>query len=197
MERSFDLLEHFPDRWRDLKEIQAICNSDLKPVNGHDEHTLPHLWKCLENELNNVFILPYGDKPGADADACSRWESILGIFPPNDDTLEDRQFRIYTKLIQTLPYSYKNVQKMLDDLVGNENYKMTRDVGKKTLDVKVSLGGDFEKRADSITDLLDNIVPANIILNIKIAYTTYDNMSAYTHEELSAYTHKEITTTEM
>lgn len=197
MERSFDLLEYMPDRWRELIEVQAICQSDVLPADGDDRHTIPHLWDCMDQELNNMFIVPYGDMGGADAYACSRWEGLLGIRPADNATLEDRQFVIYTKLMRSLPYSFRNVQRILNDLVGEGNYTMTRDVGAKTLFIKVALGGDFLGRADAIAELLDNIVPANMLLNIKIAYTTHADMSKYTHEELSVYTHNEIKTTEM
>ena len=75
MERSFNLLEHFPDRWRSLLEVQAICDSDLVPVDGDDKHTIPHLWKCMDTELNNAFIVPYDTKPGADEYTCSRYRT--------------------------------------------------------------------------------------------------------------------------
>lgn len=195
MERSFDLLKHYPDRWRELKEIQAICDSDLLPVDEVDVHTLPHLWRCMDAELDNVFILPYGDSEGADEYACSRWEQMLGIVPANDMTLDDRQFNIYTKLYQNTPYSIGKLREMLDYLVGETDYTLTRDVANKTICVRLSLGSRF--KADTVQDLLDKIVPADMILNISVAYTTHDNMSKYTHDDLSAYTHTEIKITEM
>lgn len=195
MAKSFDLLKHYPDRWRELKEIQAICNSDLLPVDEQDVHTLPHLWKCMDAELNNGFILPYGDMEGADEYACSRWEKMLGIVPANDMTLDDRQFNIYTKLYQDTPYSIGKLREILDYLVGETDYALTRDVVNKTISVKLSLGSRF--KANAVQDLLDKIVPADMILNISVAYTTNENMSKYTHNDLSTYTHNEIKITEM
>lgn len=195
MAKSFPLLEYFPDRWRELKEVKAICDSDVTSVDGDDRHTLQHLWKCMDAELNNAFILPYGDKEGADEYTCSRWESILGIVPADDMTLDDRQFNIYTKLFQSTPYTYRKLIEMMDYLVGETNYRMTRDVKAKTLQVKISIGSRF--KAESVKELLDRIVPANVLLNIEIAYTTHNNMSAYTHNELSVYTHDEIKITQM
>ena len=195
MERSFNLLEHFPDRWRSLLEVQAICDSDLVSVDGDDKHTIPHLWDCMETELNNAFIVPYDTKPGADEYTCSRWEKMLGIVPADDMTLDDRQFNIYTKLFQSTPYTYEKLKVMLDDLIGETDYYLDRDVNNKSLTVKLSLQSRF--KADSVNDLLDRIIPADIILNTTVAYTTNDDMSKYTHDELSAYTHNEIKITEL
>lgn len=196
MEKSSNpLLEYLPDRWRQLEEVKAICDSDMLPVDDGDTHTLAHLWDCMDAELNNVFILPYGDLNGADKYACSRWESILGIVAPDDMSLEDRQFNIFTKLFQSAPYSYKKLEEMLDELVGASNYDMSRDVDGKVLNVKLSIVSRY--RINSVVDLLDRIVPANMILNITIVYTTHDHMTIHTHDELSVYTHDEIKVTQM
>ena len=195
MDRSFNLLEHLPERWRSLKEVIAICDSDVKPVGDRVEHTLPPLWDCMDAELNNSFILPYEDKHGADEYACYRWESILGIVAPDDMTLRDRQFNIYTKLYQSTPYTYNRLEDMLSEFVEPTNYTMTRDVSSKTIEVKISLKSRF--MAESVAELLDRIVPADMILNVIIIYTTYNDISQYTHNELSVYTNDEIKVTQM
>ena len=195
MDRSFNLLEHLPERWRSLKEVIAICDSDVKPVGDRVEHTLPHLWDCMDAELNNAFILPYGDKEGADEYACYRWETILGIVAPDDMPLRDRQFNIYTKLYQSTPYTYNRLEDMLSEFVEPTNYTMTRDVSSKTIEVKISLKSRF--MAESVAELLDRIVPADMILNVIIIYTTYNDISQYTHNELSVYTNDEIKVTQM
>ena len=306
--RSFDVLTHYPDRWRELREIQAIANTDILPcvppdelselvptyfpgvssdiftygelkeltyqelsgytygelsaegavtvytyaemsemtygelaeheceelvgtsgldiyshsdfkVFTHDElgvyehtelsgytkegiveavteiHTLKHLWECMDQELNNAFIMPYNGKAGADEYACSRWEAMLGIVPSQDATLEERQFVIYVKMFQVAPYSIRKLQSILDGLLGEGESAIVRDVGNQTLNVTLDLSSRFKSAA--IEELLDNIVPANMILNTSIAYTTYDNMANHAHEELSDYTHDEIIVTEL
>ena len=196
MVKSFNLLERFPDRWRSLKEIQAICDSDLVPLkDGSDSHTLPHLWKCMDAELNNAFILSHEGLAGADEYACSRWESILGLVAPDDMPLEDRQFTIYTKLFTRPPYSYNNVIKMIEFLIDSKAYDFKRDVNTKTVEIKIAVSSRY--KAEAITELLDNIIPANMILNITIVYTTHDHMTIHTHDELSVYTHDEIKVTQM
>lgn len=233
MERSFDLLSHFPDRWRELREVQAICETDVKSVvppteikkvipslqpthdefkvythdelgeyshddliklitNTTDMHTIVHLWDCMDAELNSVFILPYGGKDGADDNACSRWESILGIIPYDDSDLDDRRFVIYSKMYQQIPYSYKHICKMLDDLVGKGNWVMARSVESKTLDVRISMQLLHTSRLEAVRELLENIVPANMQLFVSMDSTTYEDLTSYTYGELSAYTCEDI-----
>ena len=193
MEKSFNLLEYYPDRWRELKEVQAICDSDVTEIDGSDNiHTLQHLWECLETDLNNVFILPYGDNDGANEMACERWESMLGIVPTDDMTLDDRQFVIYTKLFQTTPYSYRNLQNILTDLIGNDGFTLSRNVEDKWLIVVVNESNKF--KANAVKELIENITPVDMRLNVTISMTPHGYLEKYTHDDLDEYTHKEITT---
>ena len=194
METS-NLIEYFPDRWRSLREVQAICDADITPAEEGDRHTIQHLWDCMEIELNNAFILPYENEPGAEEYACSRWESMLKIVPANDMTLDDRQFNIRTKLFQVAPYTYRSLQKTLSALIDESGFEISRDVGAKILTVKIAVSNRF--KAQAISELLDRIVPADMLLNVEIIYTTHDHMSAYTHDELSTYTHDELKTTQL
>ena len=110
-------------------------------------------------------------------------------------TLRDRQFNIYTKLYQSTPYTYNRLEDMLSEFVEPTNYTMTRDVSSKTIEVKISLKSRF--MAESVAELLDRIVPADMILNVIIIYTTHNDISKYTHNELSVYTNDEIKVTQM
>lgn len=200
MEKSFDLLKHYPDRWRELKEIKAIVDTDTVPYvddDGvvHDTHTLQHLYDCMEQELENSLISPYGDTSGADEETCKRWEKMLGVVPDVEATLDDRIFAINLKLFQTAPYSINKIQHILDSLLGKGETTLIRDVEGKTLMAVVRLSTRF--KTESVREMLDNMIPANMKLTMKIDYTTYDDMEKYTHDELSQYTHDEIVITEM
>lgn len=197
MEKSFSPIEHYPDRWRKLKEIQAISNTDVVPLpnDGVDVHTLQHLWSCMEQELNNAFITTSGDNPGADEHACSRWEKMLGIIPSNEATLDDRQFAIYTRLFQMVPYTYEKIRNTLASILGEEKTTIDIDVENQTVKVIMTLGSRF--KIDSIGELMDSIVPANMILIMDIDHTTHDDLSKYAHDELTPYTHEEIRITEL
>lgn len=191
MVKSFNLIEHYPDRWRELKEIQAICDTD---VDGIDIHTLQSLWDCMEQELNNSFILPYDNHEGMDEYTCSRWEKMLGITPSPLAETSDRQFAIYTRLLQMTPYSDENVNKTLNSILGEDEYE--RDIDTESLTYKIVLRLSSRFMVDSINNLMDNIVPANMILITDIRNTTHEHLENYEHEKLEPYSHYDITITE-
>ena len=219
MAKSFNPIEHYPDRWRELKEIQAICKTDTHNGGTYSEltefsygelktytcgnltsddtavHTLGHLWGLMEQELNNAFILPYGDKPGLDNYACSRWERMLGIKVSNEASLDDRQFAIYTRLFQMIPYSLENIRNTLVSLLGEDKTTITADVENQTVKVVLTLSSRF--KSESIKELMENIVPANMILVVDVDNTTHEDLEKYTHEQLEPYTHEQITITEL
>ena len=233
-------IEHYPDRWRKLKEIKTICDADILvtapsyesytygQLNGFEYcelegfeygqlnsltiesaghfpsygvgasayvHTLQCLWGCIEQELDNNFIIGFGDKVGADDYACSRWEAILGIVPSNKAELEDRQIAIYTRMFHMVPYTYENIQKTLDSILGKGNTLLIPDVEAQTC--KVILAVDNRFKFESVKELLDNIIPANMILTVEIDYRTHDDLSKYTHSRLGNYTHEIIKMTEL
>lgn len=161
----------------------------------HDTHTLQHLYDCMEQELENSLISPYGDSSGADEETCKRWEKMLGIIPDVEATLDDRIFAINLRLFQAAPYSINKIQHILDSLLGKKEISLVRNVDEKTLLVIVRLSSRF--KVESVREMLDNMIPANMSLTMKIDYTTYEDMEKYTHDELSQYTHDEIVITEM
>lgn len=169
----------------ELASDERLCNV----------HTLQHLHACMEQELNNSLIIPYGDSPGADEYTISRWEKMLGINPDAEATLDDRIFVINIKLFQTAPYTIKKVQHMLDSLLGVGEIKVDQDVENKIFKATLQLSSRFKK--ESMREMLDNMIPANMELIVDVAYTTHDQLDKYTHDDLSQYTHDKIVITEL
>lgn len=195
MERSFSPVEHYPYKWRELREIKAISDSDILPVSdgGVEVHTLQHMWDFMEQELNSAFITTYGDKNGADEYACSRWEKMLGLIPSNEASLSDRQFAIYIRLFQMTPYTLENIKKNLASILGENKTIILPDV--ETQEVKVVMSLDSRFKIDAIKELMDAITPANMKLIMDIDHTTYQDLEDETHNELAEYTHEEIPVT--
>lgn len=232
-------IEHYPDRWRDLKEIIAIVDTDILPCTPPSElvgvvptyytgytceqlgeltydeaskymynelsaddilcdiHTLQHLYECMEQELNNSLIIPYNDVGGADEYTCSRWESMLGIVPDSEASVADRIFVIQVKLFQIAPYTLEKIEHILTNLVGEKDtrYEIENNVADKEFTVTLDLSSRFKSNA--VEEMLDNMLPANVNLVVKVNYTIHDKLTKYTHEALSKYTHDEIRTTEL
>lgn len=184
MEKSFTLIEHYPDRWRELRELQAICDTDIV---GDDVHTLQHLYECMEQELNNSFF-------ELDEYACSRWEKMLGIIPSNEATVDDRRFAICTRLFLLSPYTIEGVEDALASILGERKTRIKADVSTK--EVKVIMHLDSRFKIDTITELMDAIIPANMKLTMSVDYTTFQDLENETHTQLEEYKHEDIPVTD-
>lgn len=94
----------------------------------------------------------------------TKWEQILGIQKLDIDSLEERRFRVKSKVFQKLPYSIRVVRKKLETLCG---------VGESTLSV------DYEKEEvlcqlhyvptpfyRVIEQYLEDVIPMNLVISI-------------------------------
>lgn len=120
----------------------------------------------------------------------SRRESILGIEPLNTDTLEDRRFRVAIKWNDTYPYTLPNLKKRLNELVGDGNYSLEIDNTIPKMVARIAL--DRKEMYTAAYEMIEKIVPLNIILDINLMYNTHSDLSRYTHEQLSKMTHTQI-----
>lgn len=98
-----------------------------------------------------------------------RWERMLGILPKDTDTVEYRRDRIISRLNEELPYTLKQLRKMLDALCGKENY--TLNLYEYTLTVKVAVVA--KRRFLDVVSLLERITPQNIFLDVQQQYNTW------------------------
>ena len=85
------LINYLPYVVRDYAEFQGIT--------GAEQPEFENAWAAVDDLLNNQFIKTAGNL------GLSRWEKILGISPKGTDTLDDRRFRVLTRLNEELPYT--------------------------------------------------------------------------------------------
>lgn len=179
---------YYPDQWRDLEEVKAIIES-TKGESGFD--------KAADNvvqSLENVFFLTdENGEGGADEYGCERWEKILDIIPPTGATLDDRRYAIWLKSLDPRPYTWHNLNKLLDDLLGSEGqYVVERNVETKTLQIRIFL--ESLNQQDLVMNFLDNLVPMDIILVIGQYYNRYSELkkTEKTYTEMNNYTYEQM-----
>lgn len=176
-----DLLHYYPQVLKDIKELQKICEAE----NPEIKLALDGIVRMYNNQFIELM----------DEYGCERWEGILNITPMSSDTLEDRRFRIMTKLRGNLPYTWLNLKKILNDIVeGDNEIDMSYDMDNFRLTVKIALTST--KHLDEVKKLLEEIVPANIILDVNLQFNTHGIIRQLTHEDINtgAYTHKTLRT---
>lgn len=171
-----NLMEYLPGVFQGIREyrtITAVQDADFDRVKTE-----------IANVLKNQYVSEL-DKNG-----CKRYEKILGVKPMDTDTIEERRFRILTRVNEQLPYTIRGVSKRLSDLCGEDGYIISMDKERYILEVKVALAA--KKNIEAVTNLMERITPCNLILSVTLLYNTHEIVSAYTHDELSDFLHSRI-----
>ena len=147
MERK--LIDYLPYVIRDYAEFQGIM--------GSEQPEIEKAWNTTDDLLDNQFI------PTAGNMGLSRWEKILGITPKGTDSLEDRRFRILTRI--------------------NEE---------RTYQLLVKIGLAAKNNFNDVESLLNRVVPQNMVVTLLQLYNTHAELGRFTHAQLAAYTHNQL-----
>lgn len=172
----------------DIKRYWAVVFSSLREEQEIAKSVNPEfslLWSRIRQFLNDCFV------ETAQLYVIERWEKIVGIVPKVTDTLDERRARILYMMQVTLPYSEGTLKHIyLAGIVGEGNYKVTVDPVNCT--IEVLLNPAKQTQWDDVAQMLDTILPANMVLTMGYMGTPHSTMEKYTHDELSAFSHDEI-----
>ena len=171
--KLINYLPHFMQTYGEMKTIMEVEQTEID-----------RLWSRIENALSDQFILE------ATENGVKRWESMLGISPKDTDTLDERKFRILTKLNAELPFTLRKLELALSNLCGNNMFSV--EISAAEYHVEVKLGLENENNYQEIMDVLKKMIPANMTQRIQIMYNGNNVLTQFTHAELSAYTHEQL-----
>ncbi len=150
----------------------------------------------LENELlqkvfdeteilkNNQFIYT------CDETGIKRFEQLLGINNGSADTLEHRRDKVLSAWNMSIPYTYKNLVLKLNMLCSEDGYFMYMNNNNYTLDIYNKIKS--KDMYDSVTYIIDKVVPCNICTSIFIDYNRYKIYKPFMHKEMSKFTNIEL-----
>lgn len=122
--------------------------------------------------------------------AIQRYEKIFGVVPQDTDTLDERRFKVLTRINTQLPFSVRRLRQQLETLCGADGYKLELDGDRYTLTVKVALTAKRNQQA--VEELLADIVPANMVCTTSLLYNQHADLTRFTHAQLALLTHCEI-----
>ena len=162
--------------------IQAI--KEFKAIAAAEDPEITEVWSSIDDVFSDQYI------ESATLNGVKRLEAMLGIVPRATETVEDRKFTILTKWNEQLPYTDKSLRQRLDTLCGTDGYTMTVGILDYTVTVRVELTA--KNQFDAVGDLLDKVVPMNMIIDIDLRYNQNSTLSAFTHGQLSVYTHDQL-----
>lgn len=170
---------------RQLKDYLPIFvqeYAEIGTIMDTEQVSVENVWTETENVMCDQFVLE------ATENGVKRWESILNMKPKGTYTLDERRFNILVKLQEQLPYTVATLNTALTAICGEDGYFLKIDNDKYLLTVRLALYN--ENNVQSVSELLEKMIPANMIISVTL-FNTHNILSAYTHEFLSQYTHKQ------
>ena len=150
MAREVNILKYLIPLLQEYKEYKVIAEC-INPE-------LIILWREIEFIKNNNYIhtsTEFGVK---------KREDMLKLYPHANEALDDRKFRLLAKEVDKLPYTRRALMKKLDYLCGEDGYYLNIDIANYT--VQVGLTINSQSNIESVKELLENIVPLNMIINV-------------------------------
>lgn len=174
--RTIDLREYLPEVLKDVTEMQAIMDAETPEVQA--------IWDACEDCMNDQFLSE------ATENGIARREKMLDITPYATDTLEDRRFRLSARYNESLPYTRKRLEELLETLCGAGGYELTILTAAFTVNVKVAL--TVKKQEDSVRDLMERVLPYNMVFTVTLMYNTWEKVKVHTWGGLAALTWKDV-----
>lgn len=171
------LIDYLPEFLKEVREYKAILTDGAEPE-------MVELYQATENALNDQFI------QSASENTVSRYEKMLKIVPKSTQSLDDRKFTISTRMNEQLPYTLTSLKQRLETLCGKDKYSVELDADNFTLKVRVALTA--RNNYDAVCDMLEKIVPVNMIIDTSLMYNQHSLLRSYKHEQLKSYTHKQL-----
>lgn len=176
MARTADVLSYLPPALREVYEMQAVAQGE----NGE----LNQLWQEIENLTNDQFV------ESATENGVSRWESMLKIASKATDTLTERKLNILVKLSGQHSYTLRVLEQQLESICGPENYTVAVDYPGYRITVRIALAS--ASNYDAVKELLERIIPVNMVIDLSLLYHQYGDYTTYTHGQMAAYTHQQL-----
>nr|DAT53034.1 MAG TPA: tail protein [Caudoviricetes sp.] len=176
MLKEVDISVYLPEAVKHYREIVGITEAE------NPELTM--LWTAADSVFLDQFIETLTDN------GCKRWEKILDIKPRDTDTLQVRRFRIKARINEDLPYTWRALEKVLDTMCGKGAYAMTLYNEEYRLVILLEL--TVKKLFDEVEQSVKRMIPANLILDVRLRYNTWGQVKVLTWGDLKNRTWKDV-----
>ena len=150
--REIDIRRYWANVIRGVEDFDQIAEAE----NPEFKTLTENLTFCVQN----------GFVRDATEYGVARWEKILGIIPADGSTLEDRKTNVLYYLNVQLPYTFKMVKEFLMNTLGEENV-LQCELFNNIYTLKIRVITDTLNAYVNVLKYLDNVVPMNIIVDIK------------------------------
>lgn len=164
-----EYLPFFVSNTKEFKELHKVLQPEID-----------NLFIEADNRLTDMFVL------GSSEYAAKRYEKIVDIVPKLTDNLEKRQLDILAIYNEVPPFTYERVVEMLTSLLGFDGFKIYLDIPRFSL--KVTLSKKNMQFKGQVNEMLERIVPVNIIIDYDIDWNTWGDLKTFTWRDLSSAT---------
>lgn len=169
--REVDVSKYYPAIMKEVREFQHIATAETPELNLIQQE--------LQNVLDDQFIRD------ATLNGVARRERPLKIIPKTSDTLDVRKFRLLSRYNEDIPYTVPNLRNQLANLCGTNGYRMNLVNNTFTLIVKVELVA--KQNLDTVGELLERVVPLNMIIDLDLMYNQHKTLRQFTHRQLQQF----------
>ncbi len=176
MNREIDLMDYIPEYLKEYKELEKTLKAQQPEIKK--------LAETVERLKNNQFITT------ADEEGIRKFETMLEVTALDNDTLENRKFRVLSRWNNTIPYTASVLRKRLENLCGKDGYQL--EILHLESKVKVRVALTNKKNYGMVEEMLQEVIPANIWIDLSLLYNQHKTLSKFTHRQLAAYTQKEV-----
>lgn len=170
------LIEYLPEFMRGFREIKFLT--------GKQQEQAETLWVSLDTIWNNQFI------ETLDEEGCARWEKMLKIRNKDTYTLPERRNKILGKMVEQRPFTMKSLKKTLTMLCGADGYSVELTPAEYILRVRIALTS--KNMYGDVKELIDKIVPANLIVDAGLMYNQHSKVGNFTYAQLATHTHEQL-----
>lgn len=157
-----------------IREIQSIYE-----INDRQQEAMEHDIQSIEYDMQLRTM---------SVDMCKTMEKYIGLKGQDDDTVEEKRFRIQGAENERTPYTFEILKARLNEMVGRDRVLLSIDDG--ILVAKVAL--ESKKSVGFINDLLDQMVPLDVMIETNMIWNTYQKLNEYTYEYLGRKTCREV-----
>lgn len=176
MIREIDLMAYLPEYLKEYKELEKTLKAQ--------QPEMQKLAETVECVKNNQFITT------ADEEGIRKFETMLEVTALDNDTLENRKFRVLSRWNNTIPYTASVLRKRLENLCGKDGYQLEIMHLESKMKVRVALTN--KKNYGMVEEMLQEVIPANIWIDLSLLYNQHITLGKFTHRQLAAYTQKEV-----
>lgn len=166
------IVEYFPGVIAKSDHMQNLANAEDLGL------------ELISNDYDRLFKNIYVET--ANTEGIERFEQMLGILHKLDDSLEDRRVAILAKLNTRLPYTRRVLIQFFNNLVGKDGYTLRIDYGRRMIFLKIELSR--KNQVAAIARMLRQVLPANMMFDIKLKYNQVYMLKVFKPDELKTYT---------